>query len=215
MSERLDTRRAISRLLDAAKTPTMISKDLCCARSLVYKVKKLKEAGLDLEHAAPPRKKRVLTPRIRAGLKRRIRSAPNKPLRRVAEEAGVNRETVRKVVVEEGWKSRRRVKVPLVSAEGRQKRKEDPELLLLVQGQHMQIEHAEGSTFYIHVDERYQHHHRPKEGIEEKLDGCIHTTRPTPDTDNEKHRDECGFKKDIEQNGIQRRKNTDHQAGHD
>ena len=51
MSSRIETRQAISALLDAGKTPTAIVGDLGCARSMVYKVKNLKKAGKDLGHA--------------------------------------------------------------------------------------------------------------------------------------------------------------------
>ena len=40
MSERLATRQAISALLDAGKTPTVIAADLGCSRVTVYRVKK-------------------------------------------------------------------------------------------------------------------------------------------------------------------------------
>ena len=94
MGADMDMRRAISALLDAGKTPTAIVRDLSCARSTVYKVKNLKKAGQGLDYAFTPQKKSVLTPRVRAGVKRRIKAAPTKSLRRVADEAGLNREAV-------------------------------------------------------------------------------------------------------------------------
>ena len=39
----------------------------------------------------------------------------------VAREAGLKREAVRQVVIQNGWKSLRRTKVPLISAEGRER----------------------------------------------------------------------------------------------
>ena len=122
MSDRLSIRAAISALLDAARTPTAIAKELGCSRKLVYTVKKLKKNGKGLERAVQQRKSPVLTPRVQAGVKKRIRAAPTKSLRRVAREAGLHPEIVRKVVKNSGWKSLRRVKVPLISQEGRQKR---------------------------------------------------------------------------------------------
>ena len=54
-----------------------------------------------------------------AGLPRRIKSAPTKSLRRVAKEAGLKPGVVWKLVREEGWRSLRRKKVPLIPAAGR------------------------------------------------------------------------------------------------
>jgi len=81
MSKILDCRQAISTLLDAGKTPTEISRDLQCARSLVYKVKTFTDDGKDVQPPPPRRKKTVMTPRVVAGLKRRprIKAAPRKP----------------------------------------------------------------------------------------------------------------------------------------
>ena len=63
-----------------------------------------------------------MTPRVRAAIRRRVKAAPTKSLRKISRESGVGRESVRKVVVEAGWKSLRRVKVPLISAEGCERR---------------------------------------------------------------------------------------------
>ena len=124
MPTRKETREAISALLDAQKTPTEIANTLQCSRPLVYKVKKLKAGGKNMSHAFSARKKTVLTPITRAAIRRRIRSAPTKSLRRVAKESGINREAVRTVMVQEGWRSLRRVKVPLISAQGQLRRRE-------------------------------------------------------------------------------------------
>ena len=122
MGSRLEVRRSIAVLLHAGKTPTEISRELSVGRKLVYVVKNLVACGEDLKIAPRHPKRPVMTPRIRANIKQRIKSAPTKSMRRVADEAGVNREIVRRVVQEEGWKSLRKVKVPLISAEGRRKR---------------------------------------------------------------------------------------------
>ena len=113
--------QAIAALLQVGKTPTVITKEVSCSRFLVYKVKNLQKAGKDLGYAYTPRVKTVLTPTVRAGIKRPIKAAPTKPLRRVAREAGVHREAVWRVIKDEGWRSLRRVKVPLISAEGQKK----------------------------------------------------------------------------------------------
>ena len=67
MSSRLAVCQAISARLNVRKLPTAIVGDLKCARSLVYKVKKLKEKnGGNLQHAFKARMKTVLTPMVRA-----------------------------------------------------------------------------------------------------------------------------------------------------
>ena len=93
-SKPAEVRAAISALLDAGETPTAISKTLNVARATVYRIKK---TGQD--PGAPnirQKKKTILTPRVLGGLRKRIRCVPTKSLCRVADEAGVNRETVRK-----------------------------------------------------------------------------------------------------------------------
>ena len=123
MSKRLEVRQAISALLDADKAPKDIVAALKCSRTLVFKVQRLKKAGdTDLKHAFKPRKAKTLTPRVRAAIRRRVKAAPTKSLRKISRESSVARESINKVVVEAGWKSLRRVKVPLISAEGRERR---------------------------------------------------------------------------------------------
>ena len=55
-------------------------------------------------------------------IRRRIKATPTKSLRRVDKEAGLKPGVVWKLVREEGWRSLRRKKVPLVSSAGRKKR---------------------------------------------------------------------------------------------
>ena len=50
---------------------------------------------------------------------KRSKSAHTKSLRRVAKEAGLKPGVVWKLVREEGWRSLRRKKVPLISSAGR------------------------------------------------------------------------------------------------
>ena len=122
MSNRLDTRAAISALLDAGETPAFISRTLSVSRTTVYLVKNKKKVGANpLEDLPRTRAHPVVTPRVLGGLKKRIRAAPKKSLRRVAQESGINRESVQKVVVQAGWKSHRRKKVPLISCLGQKK----------------------------------------------------------------------------------------------
>ena len=125
MSKRLLNRQAISALIRAGKLPTEVAADLGVARTTVYRVKKRMELAdsdqePDLGVKFGARSRPVVNPRTRNAIKRRIRAAPTKSLRQVAREAGLPRDTVRKVVRQEGWRLRRRIKVPLISAEGRQ-----------------------------------------------------------------------------------------------
>ena len=123
MSDRIETRAAISALLRAGKTVKAIVDDVGCSRALVYKVKNRVSAGKSPQVSPRKRNRPTLTPRVVAGLRRRIQCAPTKSLRRVAKEAVVPRELVRQVVKESGWRSLRKVKIPLISEEGRNRRK--------------------------------------------------------------------------------------------
>ena len=122
MTSRQDVRAAISALLDAGKTAKEIVGDLQCGKSVVYEVKKRKEAGKSAQASPRKRTRTTLTPTVIAGLRHRIKAAPTKSLRKVAKEAAVPRELVREVVRESGWRSLRKVKIPLISEEGRRRR---------------------------------------------------------------------------------------------
>ena len=113
-----EKRIALAALLNAGKSINVTAADLGVSRFLVLKVKKRLAAGKDVQ--ASPRKvnRPVLRPRVVGGLKKRIKAAPTKSLRRVAKEANVSRESVRRVVKEAGWRSLRKVKVPLISKKG-------------------------------------------------------------------------------------------------
>ena len=118
-----ELRHAISALLDAGKTPTVIVRTLGCSRSVVYKVKNLKEVeGGDLGRKFSPRQRPVMTPRVRGAIIRRVRHDPKKSIATVAEEVGIPRRTVGKFIQKRGGRSLRRVKVPLISDEGRDRR---------------------------------------------------------------------------------------------
>ena len=96
------------------------------ARSTVQWTLKTKNGGKLLEYNSTSRKKTKLTPRVAAGLRRRIKCAPTKSLRQVAAKAGQNRELVRRLVKLYGWRSLKRTKVPLISEAGRKKAKIGP-----------------------------------------------------------------------------------------
>ena len=105
MSEQRNIQTTISALLRAGKTPKEIVRDLGYARATVYRIKTRIDAGKDPQPSPRKRKRPTLTPRVVAGLKKRIRSAPTKSLRKVAAKAHVPRELVRQVVKESGWRS--------------------------------------------------------------------------------------------------------------
>ena len=130
MSKRLDTRAAICALFDAGNSVTAIAKALKTSRPTIYRTLNKRASTGTIQHAAGPRKKAVLTPRVAAGLRRRIKAAPTKSLTRVAEEAGLGPRTVQRFVVDQGWRSLRRKKVPLISKTGRLKRQKRAKILL-------------------------------------------------------------------------------------
>ena len=93
MSKRIQTRQAICDLFCAGKLPTEVIRDLRVDRDTAYRVKKRMEATPEgeepnLEVAYCPRARDVLTPCVRAGVKRRIRAAPTKSLRRITKKNG-------------------------------------------------------------------------------------------------------------------------------
>ena len=118
MSDRMATRHAICALADAGRSNNDIVRILNVAKTTVIRTLKKKAAG-ELEHDTSSRKKTILTPRVAAGLRRRIKAALTKSLRRVAKEAGLKPGVVWKLVREEGWRSLRRKKVSLISSVGR------------------------------------------------------------------------------------------------
>ena len=122
MSSRLVLRQTIAALLHAGKTPTVIARELQCAKSTVYKVKNLKEAGKDLKPTYKTRKSPVNTARRRAAVLWRARGAPTTSLTKLASDSGTSRRSVARILKESGGRSLRRSKVPLISADGRERR---------------------------------------------------------------------------------------------
>ena len=112
------TRHAICALSDAGRSNNDIVRIFKVAKTTVIRTLKKKAAGNGLDHNTSGRKKTVLTPRVAAGLRRRIKSTPTKSLRRVAKEAGLKPGVVWKLVREKGLRSLRRKQVPLISSAG-------------------------------------------------------------------------------------------------
>src|SRR6185369_12428066 len=62
----------------------------------------------------------------------------------------------------------------------------------------------------VHLQNAQQHHDRSNQGVEKEFDGCIKPIVAAPDSDEEVHRDERDFKKQIEQEQVHRRENAEH-----
>src|SRR5438046_10603517 len=62
----------------------------------------------------------------------------------------------------------------------------------------------------IERDNADQHQERSDRGVDEKLYGRIDASLAAPDTDEEEHRDERGFKEQIEEQQIERDEDADH-----
>ena len=124
MSSWTETRHTVSRLLNVGETAATIVRILGCSRALIYKVKKFKEKkGGDLKRAEPPpRNKWIMTPRVQTAITRKIQADPNKSISVIGDELGINRKNVSRYVKKIGGKLLRRIKVPLISAEGRERR---------------------------------------------------------------------------------------------
>ena len=107
---------AIAALIRAGKSWQEICLDLEVGKTTVFKVKKLLRAGDDLgRKPIPGRPRTTRAPCAVAGVLLRVRCRPNKPLRRIAEEAGTSKSTVSRIVKESGGRSLGLLKHPLVS----------------------------------------------------------------------------------------------------
>ena len=67
----------------------------------------------------------------------------------------------------------------------------------------------------VQINKRREHQQRAKQGVEEKFDRRVNTIRPTPNADDQIHRDQRRLKKHVEQNRVQRGKGAVDQARHD
>jgi len=63
----------------------------------------------------------------------------------------------------------------------------------------------------VQVDERDEHEHRAQERVEKELDRRIHAARSAPHADDDEHRDEHRFPKDVEEQCVERREHADHE----
>ena len=79
-------------------------------------------------------------------------------------------------------------------------------------GQRCQNGRVKQSEVTVEVDHQNgdEHQNRTEQSIKEKLNRRVFTTWTTPDTDQEIHRQKHHFPKHIEQEEIQRQKNSDH-----
>ena len=124
MSSRCDTQTAIAAMVHAGQSISAIVSTLGTSQSTVLRVKKRLAGGKDPQASPPKRRAPILSSRVVGGLEKHIKVTPTKSLRRIAKEAGVTQESVQRVVRKAGWRSLRRVKVPFISAKGRETRVE-------------------------------------------------------------------------------------------
>ena len=96
--------------------------------------------------------------------------------------------------------------------EGQQERHEDPLLFPQRQGKIVECQDCVAAGLQVQVNEGHQHEDRAKEREQEELDGGVDAPFTAPDTDDEEHRHQHGFPEDVEEQPVQRREDTDHQA---
>ena len=63
----------------------------------------------------------------------------------------------------------------------------------------------------VQVNQGDQHQQRAEQGVQKELESRINLVGPTPDADDQVHRYQRGFKKDVEQQAVQGTKNANHQ----
>src|SRR5262249_26933340 len=91
-----------------------------------------------------------------------------------------------------------------------------PVLDVARQSQFHQRENVEGGlssdllVIKVKRQDAKQHQNGAEKRIQEKLDGRVKFSRPSPNSDQEVHGDEHHFPEDVEQNKIQRHKNAEH-----
>ena len=79
----------------------------------------------------------------------------------------------------------------------------------------MEVKNFKATRLIVHVDQGDQHEYRSQEGVQKELYSGINPTWATPDTDDQKHRDQHRLKKDVEQNGVHRSEYPNHETLHD
>ena len=60
--------------------------------------------------------------------------------------------------------------------------------------------------------ERDQHEHRSRKRVQKELIGRVNAVFPAPDTDDQEHGNQHGFKEEIKEEEIERREGADHKA---
>ena len=123
MTGAANKRPAIYGLLRAGWGPAAIVKELGVARTSVYRAKKALEAGQGPDVQPRSGRPRTATKRrASAAILRKVRKDPKRPLRQIAAELQTTHTAVNSVVKEAGFRSLRRVKIPLLSARHREMR---------------------------------------------------------------------------------------------
>ena len=99
-------------------------------------------------------------------------------------------------------------------SECREEGEEHQGLRQLAQGQLVPGQDVKTATCsVVQVDDGDQGQQRTQQGVQEELEGRVNAVGAAPDTNDQVHGDQRGFKKDVEQQPIQRRKHANHQAG--
>ena len=64
----------------------------------------------------------------------------------------------------------------------------------------------------VQVNQGDQHQQRAEQGVQKELESRVNLVGPTPDADDQVHRDQRGFKKDVEQQAVKGAKHPNHQT---
>ena len=72
-----------------------------------------------------------------------------------------------------------------------------------------------GASIIRHPQHGDQHQHRSEQSVEEELVAGVNPVGPAPHADDQVHRDQPGFKEDVEQEQILRGKHADNQQFHE
>ena len=88
---------------------------------------------------------------------------------------------------------------------------------LFVQAQRQALKHEQivAAGLQIQIDQRNEHQQGAEKCIEEKLDAGVNAARTAPYADDDEHRNQHHFPKDVEQNGIECSEHADHGAFQD
>ncbi len=103
-----------------------------------------------------------------------------------------------------------------LDGEGRKEGEENQRLRAAVERQRVPGGDVEtAASLVVQVDQGHQQEQRAQQRVEEKLERGVDLVRAAPDADDQVHRDQRGFEKDVKQHAVQRREHADHEAAQD